>query len=221
MLFSQQPESEYRSDEVIVESSVLSDSSLWKVEQQPGGKVVFGKNGLEIFDRAGATIWLKEMLRSPVMIQYNITVINNGGAFDRVSDMNVFFMASHPVFGDDLFNPKLKRDGKFSEYDSVSLYYVGCGGHDNTTTRYRRYDGSGSKPLLPGHDLTEQKYLLVGNKNYNIKIIVAGEKIQYFRNDEMIFDVTDPVPLKAGYFGFRTVNSHQKISGLTIYKLTH
>ena len=91
-------------------------------------KIVEGK--LDVSSSAGATVWFKTKLSGNIMITYDETIIDAGGANDRVSDMNVFWMATDPA------NPNgmIKRDGKFSSYDNLNLYYAGVGGHYNKFT---------------------------------------------------------------------------------------
>ena len=69
---------------------VFMSSEHWIVEQQPGGKVVFDKNYIEITDAKGCTIWFKHKLEAPVKIEYDATVIDQNGAYVRVSDLNCF-----------------------------------------------------------------------------------------------------------------------------------
>lgn len=123
---------------------------------------------------------------------------------------------AHRFFGD--VHPH--RAGKFSQYDSLKLYYVGLGGHNNTKTRFRRYTGNGQKPLLPAHDLSDEAYLIVPNVPNRIRIIVYNSTIQYWRNDQLIFDVHDASPYDSGYFAVRTVNNHLIIDDFDVYELS-
>ena len=108
---------------------------------------------------------------------------------------------------------------RFSTYDALQLYYVGYGGNTNTTTRFRRYDGTGARPLDPAHDLTTAPYLLQPDHTYTIELIAAGGRAIYRRDGEVIFDYTDPAPLTRGWFGFRTVNSATRISSFEVHRL--
>jgi hypothetical protein len=133
--------------------------------------------------------------------------------------MNVFWMASHPEYKYDLFNTKYSRKGLFKEYDNFFLYYVGCGGHNNTRTRFRRYNGTLEKPLLPEHDLTSKDVLLEGNKTYTVQLVADKSTIKYIRDGKVIYDINDSEPYTEGYFAFRVYTSHQIISDFKIYKL--
>ena len=104
---------------------------------------------------AGCTVWFKPQLTSPLMIEYEATVISSGGANDRASDLNCFWMARDSRSPDNLF--ATARSGKFSDYDRLFTYYVGLGGNTNTTTRFRRYIGQqDNRPLLRQNDLRDK-----------------------------------------------------------------
>lgn len=197
----------------------FNDLSDWKVEQMPGGKAEIKNGKLEITDVAGCTIWNTKQFSGAIMIEYDVFIIKDGGPQDRVSDLNCFWMAMDPKNPDNLFENGGKRGGKFSNYDSLKLYYTGMGGHDNTKTRFRRYVGNGEKPLLPEHDLTDSKYLLQANTPYTIRIISSGGTVQYYRDDLLVFDFEDSDPYTSGHFGFRTVNNHMTIDNFKVYQL--
>lgn len=204
----------------LVYSEAFNDLSHWITEQQAGGTVVLNRGRMEIEDKAGCTVWFDKQMRQPVMIKFTAIVEDEGGPQDRVSDLNCFWLATDPwhrnFFGD--VHPH--RAGKFSQYDSLKLYYVGLGGHNNTKTRFRRYTGNGQKPLLPAHDLSDEAYLIVPNVPNRIRIIVYNSTIQHWRNDQLIFDVQDALPYDSGYFAFRTVNNHLIIDDFDVYELS-
>jgi len=114
-----------------------------------------------------------------------------------------------------------KRGGKFQNYHNLRLYYVGLGGHSNTKTRFRRYDGTGKRPILPEHDLSDKKYLIKANKTNKVKIVVDGNSVKYFFNRILVYDVTDPAPYKDGYFGIRTNKNHMWIDDFKVYRIRH
>jgi hypothetical protein len=195
-------------------------SSRWMVEQMPGGDVKQQAGSLEISDVAGCTVWWREKLTAPFTVSYDVTMIAAGGANDRVSDLNCFWLATDPKSPDGCpFAAGFGRTGKFEAYDSLRTYYVGMGGNDNTTTRFRRYAGDGTKPLLPEHDLRDQKFLLEPNKTYHIEVNAGPDGLVEFRRDgDVIFSWRDPAPLPAGWFGIRTVKSHQVIRNFRIHR---
>lgn len=194
----------------------LNTNRNWVVEQASGGHVSFRQGVLTIEDVGGCTVWWREKLTAPIVISYEATVIDKGGPFDRVSDLNCFWMASDPGRAD-LLAPARPRTGKFEEYDALRTYYVGQGGNNNTTTRFRRYAGGGEKPLLPGYDKRERSVLLEGNHPYRIMLMVLADgTVRYYRDHDLIFEFKDPAPLREGWFGLRTVHSHLEIRDFQI-----
>lgn len=189
----------------------------WIVEQMPGGTVRVANGALEIDDAGGCTVWFREKLTAPVVISYESTFIEAGGPNDRVSDLNCFWMASDARRPGDLFAEGHGRTGRFATYNPLRTYYVGYGGNTNSTTRFRRYDGSGARPLLPEHERTAQEFLLEGGKPFRIRLEAHPDgTVRYWRNNELIFEWKDPEPLTEGWFGFRTVHSHQQIRNFTV-----
>ena len=187
----------------------------WSVEQLPGGTVTTHGDTLVIADAAGCTVWWREQLAAPVEISYDVTVVARGGPHDRVSDVNCFWMASDPKSPGAM---PAGRTGKFEDYDSLRTYYVGMGGNENTTTRFRRYAGDGAKPLLPGYDRREPGVLLAPNHTYHLRVVARDGRAEFWRDGERIFAFRDPVPLASGWFGFRTVKSHLEIRN---FRVTH
>lgn len=188
----------------------------WKIEQVAPGTATQRDGVLVIQDTGGCTAWWSERLVAPVEISYEVTVVMAGGKTDRVSDLNCFWMAQDPRSAAAPFAPGQARTGKFSDYDSLLTYYVGYGGNNNTTTRFRRYDGTAARPLLPEHDRREKKFLLEGNRTYRIRLVAKDGVAEYYRDGEKIFSFTDPAPLTAGWFAIRTVRSHLIVKNLKI-----
>jgi hypothetical protein len=189
------------------------DLRQWSVEQMPGGRVTTRDNTLVVEDTAGCTVWYREKLTAPVEIAYDVTVISRGGPFDRVSDLNCFWMANDPKSPGQM---PTGRSGKFAEYDSLLTYYVGYGGNGNTTTRFRRYDGTPARPLLPEHDLSAKPFLLEPNRTYHIRLVARDGLAEFWRDGEKIFSFRDPAPLTTGWFAFRTVRSHLEIRNFQV-----
>ncbi len=182
----------------------------------PGGTAKVREGKLEIEDQAGCTVWWREKLTAPVTISYKVTAIARGGPNDRVSDINCFWMANDQRSTAAPFAKEHARSGKFSDYDSLLTYYVGFGGNANTTTRFRRYDGTPARPLLPEHDLSAAKFLLKPNQTYAIRLVARDGRAEFWRDGELIFSFTDPAPLQSGWFALRTVKSHLLIEELRI-----
>lgn len=185
----------------------------WLVEQTPGGTVQARADGtLVIEDALGCSVWYREQLRAPVEIEYDVTVVAQGGPRDRVADVNCFWMASDPRIS----GLPRGRSGRFGDYDNLRTYYVGVGGNDNTTTRFRRYLGDGQKPLLPGHDLRKPEFLLEGNRTYHIRLVARNGVAEFWRDGRRIFMFVDAHPLTEGWFAFRTLHSHLEIRNVRI-----
>ena len=190
----------------------------WSAELEGAGPVDAKAGVMEVNVPAGATIWFRHILTGPLLIQYDATVLQAAGANDRVSDLNCFRMATDSRSPDDLF--RTPRSGKFADYNKLKTYYVGQGGNDNTTTRFRRYIGEqDSRPLLPEHDLSGKQFLLVPNAEQKIQLIAADNRIGYLRDGSAIFDFNDPDPYTSGYFGFRTMHSHIQLRHFRVYRL--
>lgn len=159
-------------------------------------------------------------ITAPVEITYEATVVMAGGAHDRLSDLNCFWMAVDPRAVDTPpFAPTHARTGKFPDYDSLFTYYVGYGGNKNATTRFRRYDGSSERPLLPEHDLNANKFLLAPNHTYRIRLVARDGIASIGATAKKIFTFRDPAPLTSGWFAIRTVRSHLVIRNLRITPL--
>lgn len=224
-IYGQEEKNLILSDSVMVKAILLCNETFnddllnWKVEQMPGGTVQVKTGKLEINDVAGCTVWFTQKLEAPAMIEYDAIVIKDDGPNDLVTDLNCFWMANDNQFPDNLFEKSTQREGKFRNYDSLNLYYVGLGGHYNSKTRFRRYTGDGNKPLLPEHDLSDSNYLITPNKLNQIRIIVFNGIIQYYRNDKLIFNFFDKEAYTKGYFGFRTVHNHMTVDNFKVYKL--
>ena len=199
---------------IIFSDDFKKDKSLWVSEfetaETSSMKISDGK--LHVIATAGGTVWYKRKLKGNIMITYTATVVDAGGKNDRVSDMNTFWMATNPSSAT-IFN----QSGKFESYDNLQLYYAGIGGHDNETTRFRKYTGKGEKAILK--EYTDKEHLLVGNQKYAIKIIVNNGLVQYFVNDILFWEYKDASPYKEGYFGFRTYISHQIYEDFKVYQL--
>lgn len=190
------------------------DTVNWHVELQPslGSEVKTEKGKLILKTGAGVTVWYKQKLSGNVKISYDRTVVVQGGAMDRLSDLNQFWMASDPA-GSQFF----QKNGVLESYNDLQLYYVGMGGNSNKTTRFRKYDGKGNRDLIA--EYTDAAHLLKANQLYHIDLVVQNGEVSYWVDHEKYFSFHDPDVLKEGYFGFRSTKSNQEISALRIVKL--
>ena len=171
------------------------------------------ENGKLLFDTyGGVTAWYKQELSGNYYIRFKRTIIMKGGKNDRVSDCNLFWMATDP-----LHNKLFQRKGAFNEYDSLSMYYVGMGGNYNSTTRFRKYDGKGDKKILG--EFTDSPHLLQANKEYLFEIIVKNGTTQFKVDGQVYFSFTDPQLLTHGWFAFRSTRSRQEIDDLEIWRI--
>jgi len=179
----------------------------------PGGSVTTEGDALVIRDAEGCTVWWRERLTAPVEISYEAKVVMADGPFDRLSDLNCFWMATDPK------SPRVMpagRTGRFTDYNSLHTYYVGQGGNNNTTVRFRRYDGTDARPLRSEHDLATPRLLLRPNHTYRLRLVARDGVAEYWCDDELIFTFRDPAPFTSGWFGLRTVKSHLEIRNLKV-----
>jgi len=193
----------------------------WQAQHEiAGGSVEIKNSKMEITANRGCTVWFTKFLKAPLMIEYDAVMIDKGGRLDRVSDLNCFWMATDPNDPSGKFINGDELSGNLGDYNKLKLYYVGLGGRENTTTRFRRYPGTGTRPMLPEHDLRDKKHLLTGNTVNRIRIIVYNTIVQYYRNGQLIFNFNDPAPLSFGYFGFRTTINHMTTDNFKVFKLS-
>lgn len=204
----------YKKGQLLYRDNFDIDLQNWIVEtpNSPHSKIAIEDGKLDIDVEDGATVWFKHKLSGTILIEYQRNVIMNGGHNDRLSDLNQFWMASDPR-NENLFT----RSGIFAEYHSLQQYYAGIGGNYNSTTRFRKYQGTGERTLL--FDLQDREHLLQANKNYLIQIVVYKGTTSVFVDGERYFFFKDDEPLSEGYFGFRTVKSHQVVEDFRVYQL--
>jgi rhamnogalacturonan endolyase len=190
------------------------DTSNWisEIAPQPNSKVYVQKGKLVLDTKGGVTVWLNKKLQGNIRIEYTRKVVIDTGKNDRLSDLNMFWMASDPK-SKNLFT----RDGVLESYDSLRLYYVGIGGNSNSTTRFRKYQGNGERTLL--QEYKDAAHLLQANKEYKIVIEVKGNTTTVSVNNNIFFSYNDDAILKEGYFGFRSTKSRQEIDEIKVYQL--
>ena len=202
-----------------------SPDSRWVFESE-GGPVTFAERGdtIEIVAPKGLTLWLSKPLSGNYRIRYDATVVIGGGPHDRLADLNCFWAASDPEHPGDFFARSAWRGGTFANYNSLDLFYVGYGGNDNTTTRFRKYHGTRfgapadeGKPLLG--EYTDPAHLLRPNRPLRIEITVADGKTTYSADGEVLFSRELAPGEGDGYFGLRLLTNHTLIANFTIEKL--
>ena len=201
-------------------SDLFAQGDKWRLEaESPETKLTWTGDTADIIAPKGATLWYKEQMSGDVVIEYDAQVVVdsiNNHPWNRLSDLNCFWMASDPMTKDVFVNSG-KRKGRFPEYYALELYYVGFGGNHNATTRFRRYTadtrGIDDEQYRPGiiKEYTDAPHLLKPNHWYHIKVEASGGHAKYIIDGETLVDWTDPTPLRSGWFGFRTTLSHTKI----------
>jgi rhamnogalacturonan endolyase len=195
----------------VVESS--SDSTRIRVEDKR----------LDVVAPKGLTLWYKRPLEGDVRISFEALLVDEGGSYDRVSDLNCFWMAQDPAHPEDFFARTAWRAGVFGRYYSLNMYYVGYGGNHNSTTRFRRYNGDfeafqqeGKRPEII-QEYTDSAHLIRPNTWHRVEICMEGNRVSYWMNGQRVFDCMDEVPYKKGYFGIRTTQNHMKIRNFGVY----
>jgi hypothetical protein len=212
------PGAPFRLGPLLYQDDFTKGLDRWTAELQEPGSLLARHGSLTIDVPAGCTLWFKPELQGAVLIQYQAVMVQAGGKNDRVSDLNVFWMATDARSPEDLF--ATKRSGAFADYNRLRAYYVGQGGNSNSTTRFRRYIGQqDSRPLLPEHDLRAPEVLLKPNVPHTVQLVASGERIQYYDDGKLLFDFRDAAPYTRGHFAFRTVTSHIRIRGFRVYRL--
>ena len=88
----------FSQSKLIYSDDFNADLSNWNVEfekpETSSLKIIDGK--LDVSTSIGATIWFKTQLSGNIMITYDVKIIDEDCAFDRVSDLNAFWMATDP-----------------------------------------------------------------------------------------------------------------------------
>jgi hypothetical protein len=190
------------------------DPKIWKAEiaPLPNSSVTVQDGKLVLDTQGGVTVWFNRKLEGNIEIEYDWTVVVDGGKNDRLSDLNQFWMASDPK-NKNLFT----RKGVLEEYDSLSLYYIGMGGNTNTTTRFRKYPGNGERVLI--QEYLDKEHLLTANHTYKIRIVVEKGSTGFWVDGRQYFFYKDKNPLSEGYFGFRSTKSRHRIDNFKVFQL--
>lgn len=183
-----------------LELSAYAESS-WVIESEAKeAKVSWSKDSVcNIRAPKGLTLWNKTPLRGDVCIDYEARIMSD----DRVSDLNCFWMA------DKALSEAKKRGGVFDKASSMSLYYFGYGGNNNTTSRFRRYDGLPHPAII--REYKDQGHLIKPDHWYRIHLKSRDGRVLYVIDGDTLVNYVDLHPLTQGYFGFRTTQSHAQM----------
>jgi hypothetical protein len=192
-------------------TTVVSDKWIVEKNIQETDVCTIVDGQLQLNSEGGVTVWYKNELKTNLLIEYDRTLVMEGGKYDRLSDLNQFWMATDPQ------HRMFTRQGGFREYDTLQMYYVGMGGNYNTTTRMRRYDGKGTLQIIK--EYTDSTHLLKPNKKYHIQIRVENGTSTFSVDDETYFSYKDDNPLNSGWFAIRSTKSRQLIDNIKIWQL--
>jgi hypothetical protein len=61
--------------------------------------------------------------------------------------------------------------------------------------------------------------MIVANKSQTVRLIADGGLIQYYRDNQRIFEFIDPRPYLKGWFAIRTTKNHMQVRNLQITQL--
>ena len=155
-----------------------------------------------------------------VTIEYDACVVVEAEG-DRLSDLNCFWGADDPRHPDDFFARSAWRNGEFNNYNTLDLYYVGYGGNDNGTTRFREYHGeyygvddAKIKPILK--EYTDAAHLLKPNHWYEVKIRVENGATTYAMDGEELFSLPVADGKGDGYFALRLWQNHVRFADFQV-----
>lgn len=203
-------------------SCSLSD---WTVEDS-SGKVEITCQGdtMDIVSPDGLTLWYNQRLTGNYEITYRVRFILEGGPFDRLSDLNCFWAANDPVHPDDFFARSAWRNGEFKNYNTLNLYYVGYGGNENKTTRFRRYHGkyygvddARIKPVLK--EYTDSAHLLKPDRWHEVRIRVCRGMTTFSMDGRELFRLPVEPGQGDGHFALRLWQNHVLFAGFKVNKL--
>ena len=204
----------------VFSSTLSAQNRLWTLEaESPKTSITWRGDTADIISPQGTTLWWKEKMKGNVVIEYDARVVVEDGLkeeWNRLSDLNCFWMASDPK-ASDVFARMKQRGGKFVNTYNLQLYYLGFGGNYNKTTRFRRYTGDAKavedasfRPAIL-KEYTDAPHLLKPNHWYHIKLECRDGRVKYWIDGECLVNYCDPHPLTEGWFGFRTTLSHTQL----------
>lgn len=79
------------------------DLSHWVIEKTNVSTVSIESDYLDIDDANGTTVWFKEDIKTPSVIEFNGMVVFEGGKNDRATDLNWFWMSQDTSNPEDFF----------------------------------------------------------------------------------------------------------------------
>lgn len=162
----------------------------------------------------GATLWYDRRFQGNIFFEFESCIVNDGCGFDRLSDMNCFWMAVDPAHPFDLKAGTEARQGVFVNYYRMDMYYLGYGGNHNSTTRFRRYEANEDAVTNPEArpailtEYTDARHLLKPNHWYKNRIEVNDGHVRYWMDGKLLVDFEDGQAYDEGWFAFRTTQAH-------------
>ena len=193
--------------------------SQWVIEKKDTSFVEIKLGEMDINDDSGTTVWFEHNITPPSVIEFEGKVVVAGDKNDRGTDLNFFWGAQEP--GSNNFFAKSKwRSGDMRKYDPMRLYYIGYGANDNKTTRFRRYPGDGTRPLLPQYDVINPLFMNTPNVHTKIQIVSLNEGTYVYANGKKLYFIDGEKEFNNGYFGLRTWKSHIAIDNFNVYSIS-
>lgn len=207
-----------------VEATASCHPADWVVEDSSGKlQITCVGDTMDIVSPDGLSLWYKERLTGNYEITYRVKVVMADGEYDRLSDLNCFWGANDPQHPDNFFARSTWRNGVFKNYNTLDLLYVGYGGNDNQTTRFRQYHGeyygvddARIKPILK--EYADAVHLLKPNHWYEVKIRVENGITTYGMDGEELFRLPIADGKGDGYFALRLWQNHVRITDFRVKK---
>lgn len=207
-----------------VEATASCHPADWVAEDSSGKlQITCVGDTMDIVSPGGLSLWYKERLTGNYEITYRAMVVMAGGKYDRLSDLNCFWGAGDPQHPDNFFARGAWRNGVFQNYNTLNLFYVGYGGNDNQTTRFRQYHGeyygvddARIKPILK--EYADAAHLLKPNHWYEVKIRVENGITTYSMDGEELFRLPMDDGKGDGYFALRLWQNHVRFADFRVKK---
>lgn len=222
-----------------IEDGFAEGMARWRLEAQDPRTTLMstteinGRPALELATPAGATLWFTTPLHGDHVVSLWATPLpapaSAGVHAGRVSDLNLLWNATEPDGG--LPRP---RDGSLAGLDGLQAWYVGFGANGNTTTRLRRYDGSGRRVLIDGWAdppeatpadsrgaMTAATRLVPGRPVHVQWLSRAPTEadpvhLRWWADGRLLFEQAGGAPLLAGALALRTTASRWRFSQLSV-----
>lgn len=96
----------------------------------------------------------------------------------------------------------------YDSYESIQAYYVGFNNHKLFIHKYN-YN-------MSEYDLNSQAISFESDKNYNLKVVVKGNLLEVYIDDELIMNYYDNAPFMSGRIGFYTEGASAVYTNLKI-----